>query len=151
MAKNKNVEVNFRLFEIDKVFFYENPIDSSGTTGKIDVKNLKLRYSIDLHYNNKTHIISIPFQVDFDIKDIDIFGIKTIHEFEIQNPEISAKESKKGVYDIPNDFIRTLIAITISTTRGILFESLSNPEYKKYKLPLLNPTKILDQLQNSGQ
>jgi hypothetical protein len=67
--------------------------------------------------------------------------------FEIENFEEIFIKTSVNAYNIPNDVMVTLISLSISTLRGIMFDQLRGTYLHNAFLPILDPKEF--KLQNS--
>ncbi|TXE16498.1 hypothetical protein ES731_13890 [Psychroflexus gondwanensis] len=74
--------------------------------------------------------------------------LKVENIFEIKPMSLISKPNNKGGYDIPNDILRTIVTISISTVRGILSEKLKGTVIQNEIYPLINPSSIFEQIEN---
>ena len=51
-------------------------------------------------------------------------------------------ENDKNIFHLPDQFIQTLLSISLSTTRGILAAKTEGTNLKNVYLPVLNPTQF---------
>lgn len=137
MEKNLIIPEKIKLFNIDIV---EKSINDINVTDNLDVEfnvthntmhNLKdQRVKIELYIN----IISkkeagVRFHIDFhyqiqDLKD----------HYQIDN-------TNKVIFS--GQFIGTLIGISFSTARGLIFQQLQETKFKGLILPIVSPMKML--------
>ncbi|WP_299664621.1 hypothetical protein [uncultured Polaribacter sp.] len=137
MAENVIIPDKIKLFHIDVVSAYinDNTID-----GNLNLEfsvahntrhNLKdERVKIELFINLLSHQeIGVKFHIDFHYNITDLKNHYELNENEI--PLFSGQ------------FIATLIGISFSTARGIIFQQLQETNFKGMTLPVVSPLKML--------
>ncbi len=68
-------------------------------------------------------------------------------QFEVIGLEkIVKKGDKNGEYIINDNFLSTLLSVSIGTTRGMLSVITRGKKINNYPLPILNPKEVLDQI-----
>lgn len=133
---------NINLFHIDIVESSIKDLTQKGNNNfKISVahttmhnlqeKNLKIGLYIDLDHEEVTTDANAHFVFDFH------FNVADIDEY------YQFKEDNSPVFS--GIFIATLIGISFSTARGIIYERLSNTNMQGLILPVISPQKMLSQ------
>jgi hypothetical protein len=100
------------------------------------------------HFNiNIEHKINTEKKMVFAITSVNIFqedkkkllgSIKVVCNFEVKNLEVFADQEKKTV-DFPKEMLTALNAVSISTTRGVMFANFSGTFLHKAHIPLIDP------------
>ncbi|MGM0497530.1 MAG: hypothetical protein ACQESJ_06390 [Bacteroidota bacterium] len=111
-------------------------------------ENRLKRESKEFHFNiNIEHKINIEKKLVFAITSINVLhedketllgSIKVACNFEVKNLEDFTNQEKKTV-DFPKEMLTALNAVSISTTRGVMFANFSGTFLHKAHLPLIDP------------
>lgn len=92
-------------------------------------ERVKIGVFIDIIHDDITSDAKAHFNIDFHYK---IGGL--LNHYEIDN---------KGIVVFSSMFIATLLGISFSTARGIIYEKLSNTNMQGVILPVVSPQKML--------
>ncbi len=137
MTENLIIPEKIKLFNIDIV---EKSINDISVTDNLDVEfnvshntmhNLKdQRVKIELYIN----IVSkkeagVKFHIDF--------------HYQIQDLKDHYKMGNTNKVIFSGQFIGTLIGISFSTARGLIFQQLQETKFKGLILPIVSPMKML--------
>lgn len=107
--------------------------------GKAIALNISTNVSGD--YNNST--ITIGLRVEFASDESSILIIETESNFSIKDDNwcsLSNNCSENVIF--PKDFIEHLVAVSLSSTRGVLCAKTEGTKFDKYFLPLFNVTEL---------
>lgn len=107
------------------------------TSNSVDIR---LGVSIGTNFDKRALGISTAFQ--FVNSDCVFMQIENTCHYEIEEEWWEANLNSSGEITLPSGFIKNLIALTINTTRGVLFAKTENTPYNKYFLPLLDANTI---------
>lgn len=145
--KEKKVSITFRYHRIHKSSFFENSIDSLDNINiGSEETEYKIETSIRVEADKRNIIIGINANLfTKENNPTELLGIKTSHEFLIENFKESIK-TENGFCQLPDEFMVSILSISYSTVRGMLFESVTEPSYKQILLPLINPKEIYENL-----
>ena len=110
--------------------------------------NQTVLHIVGLNIDPQKSSIAIKFSANFfftqGIKKINLFGIKTLHSFKIRSFNKTFAILNNNKIDLPDNFIKTLLGISISSSRGMMAVLNTNPAYQKYNIPLMNPTELIE-------
>ena len=137
MEENLIIPEKIKLFHIDVVNTYINDdtinenlnLDFSvahNTKHNLKDKRVKIELFINLLSNEE---IGVKFHIDFHYTVKDLKDQYTLNEDEI--PVFSSQ------------FIATLLGISFSTARGLIFQQLQDTKFKGVILPIVSPMKML--------
>jgi len=146
MAEQKQPKIEFRIENIERISCFENDLNELNVNkDKIGMGNVNI--IIRMHVNEKSNLLKFDTNVTFShIKkniNIDLFGIKTSHIFEINNMSNIFPRDDKNKLIFPEDFLQTLLALIIGSIRGMLVVSITNKDYKGIYLPVVNLKELL--------
>ncbi|WP_159951376.1 hypothetical protein [Polaribacter septentrionalilitoris] len=138
MADNVIIPDKIKLFHIDVVSTYinDNTIDENlnlefsvahNTRHNLNDERVKIELFINLLSHQE---IGVKFHIDFhyNIKDLE-------NHYELNENEIPI---------FSGQFIATLIGISFSTARGLIFQQLQETNFKGMILPIVSPLKMLE-------
>lgn len=138
MAENVIIPDKIKLFHIDVVSTYINDktidenLNLEFTVAHNTRHNLNdERVKIELFINLLSHQeIGVKFHIDFhyNIKDLE-------NHYELE-------ENKMPLFS--GQFIATLLGISFSTARGLIFQQLQETNFKGMILPVVSPLKMLE-------
>lgn len=124
---------------IEEIQFGKNLSFGLGLGFKInlDIEELRLSFSITYKVDKfENHVVELTSEIVFEIKDL---------------AKVASSE-KDGQYQINDDFLVTLVGISIGTTRGMLAANTKGSPLAKFPLPILNPKELLEQMnKQSGE
>ena len=146
LTNNKDdIKIDFGLINVEKLKFFENdPDEIKFDENKKNEVNTVIHTEIEVNIINQTIGITLEIYLKSIVDtDIDLFGIKTRHLYKIKNIESIVKKVENDNFNIPDNFLATLISIAYSGTRGMLVILITNNKYRKIFLPLVQPTKLL--------
>jgi hypothetical protein len=146
----KKVSVTFRYHKIHKSSFFENYLESFDNLS-VDAEKSEYKIETAVKVEPLQKIIFIEINASLFTKSKipqELLGIKTTHEFLIENfTEAIKTENDQCI--LPDDFIVSLLSISYSSVRGMLFESVTEPNYKRILLPLINPKEIYENMKEA--
>ncbi|MFA7116607.1 MAG: hypothetical protein WC140_05180 [Bacteroidales bacterium] len=93
----------------------------------LELKQIKMELSFSFENNDKTQLLF--FQIDFHFKVENLVDFYQLNEKNL--PVFSAQ------------FIATILGISLSTARGVIFEKLQNAGIKNIIIPIVSPLKML--------
>lgn len=111
--------------------------------------NYTFEMGIAVAVEKEKNSISIKISADVfadEKKKYKLSNLTTITNFEIPNMNDLPHDKKK--ISIPDDLVRTLAGIAISTTRGVWHNKLIGSPINNVILPLINPNDIKKPLKN---
>jgi len=122
----------FQISSIKLVSFYQNIID-----GLDDLKSSSVHLEFKFGTNLEKSIISTFTQVDFNHEGKNFLGIAVVHHFKLKDGKLLEKCTPEKL-DLPSTFLRSLLNISVSGTRGFLAAINTNRPYNKFYMPLVN-------------
>lgn len=146
VSEKKDKSIEFRIEEIKIINYFEKDFSEYGLKST-DIKNGSCQVGLNIGFDSKKGTISIPVKATFYVKsndkDLEIFGIETVHVYKIKKFNKQFKEDENKQFDIPDHLLKSLIGTSVGGTRGMILASKKIPEYKKINLPLLNTSHLL--------
>ncbi|MDO5968668.1 hypothetical protein Q4Q35_02500 [Flavivirga aquimarina] len=112
-------------------------------------KDERLNYGINVAHNIQNNLKEEKIRIELilDIKSSDAnneFNANFNIDFQFKIKDLAdyyEKDNKEPVFD--GLFISTLMGISFSTARGIIFERLSKTNMRNVILPVVSPSKLL--------
>ncbi len=142
-------QLQFRIVEVKKLSYFQNDHVNLGLSTSDIAKGL-VNISPHLESDINKSILSVFLKVVFFTKKQDVtfelFGIETLHRFQIKDFQKKIIVSKDDAIQIPDDLVLTFLNVSISGTRGMLVALNANPAYASIILPILSPKELLDRL-----
>ena len=148
-AKKKN-KIQYRIVEIKRLSQFENnPKDLGLSLEEIQVGEILLNMSVitNLKNNQVKFDLNVIFFKSADKKKIELFGVRTLHRFEIRDMAKVFPRNANNKLEIPDDFMFTLMRLVIGSVRGILAVSNTNAEYSNIYLPVINIKSLVKSIQ----
>ncbi len=139
MKEQKKTGINFGIKEIKTIRFSFNDIPDSDSIKTHDVQFQILPASF---FNYEENIVGFDIILTAYIKvkqNKSVCELITRVSFIVNNLKEIVPEENKNTPKLPDQFIQTLLSISLSTTRGILFAKTEGSNLNKYYLPILNP------------
>ena len=139
MKEQKKIGINFGIKEIKTIRFSLNDIPETET-----VKNENVQFQIlpASFFNYEENLIGFDIVLTAYIKgkqNKSVCELITRISFVINNLKEIVPEENKNTPNLPDHFMQTLLSISLSTTRGVLFAKTEGSVLNKYYLPILNP------------
>jgi len=128
----KNVRVYFQISSIKLVSFYQNLIDDLD-----ELKSSSVHFEFKFGTNHEKSLVSAFTQVDFNHEGKNFLGIAVVHHFKLKDSKLLKKCTPEKL-DLPSTFLRSLLNISISGTRGFLAAINTNSPFNKFYMPLIN-------------
>jgi hypothetical protein len=153
MVKTKRVltksKMEFRIASIKKQSYFQNEYSKFGL-GILDIKKGFVKVKTNIQIDNKNGIASILLNIVFGTnkqkKHFELFGIETVHNFQIRNFAKIFSGTKKEPFEIPDELMVMFLNISISDTRGMLVALNTNQDYTNIILPIINPKNLLEEI-----
>ncbi|MFC4231472.1 hypothetical protein ACFOW1_06205 [Parasediminibacterium paludis] len=145
MSEIKNIdipaEIQFRGIEL---------ISSNIASSSVNIENnqaftFEIKTEIQLSQENKFIIVIIGVQILNGAKDIQLGSLTTSNIYYIDNYDSIVTQDSNGKISIPDALITTLNSISISTTRGVMWNTFKGTFLHNAILPILDPTSINSQ------
>jgi len=118
-----------------------------------DIKNGYCQIGIDIRIEGDKSCIAIPMKVDKSMdhegNKYELFSTKAVYTYRIKKFKSLFMTNESGKYIIPDIFMRTLIGTALGGMRGIMIASTSIAEYKKIILPLMETSKLLEEIKKN--
>lgn len=139
MSEIKNIDIaakiQFRAIEL---------INSSITTSLINNENnsaftFEIKTEVQLNQENKFIIVIINVQILNEAKDFQLGSITTNNIYYVENYEEMVTLDSNGKVSIPESLVTTLNSISISTTRGVMWNTFKGTHLHNAILPILDP------------
>ena len=151
MNKKKTIrQARFKIKEIKKLNFFENNSSQCELPNRI-LRRSDFKNTVQIKIDDKSNSIIFVFNTVCHHKGIkneyELFGISILFDFKIHSMTSMYKRKDEDKYDFPDQLMVALINIVVGTTRGILHESITDPNYKNLILPPMNTMGILKGLQ----
>lgn len=137
MSKKLIIPEKIKLINIDVVNTYIND-DSI-----VDNLNLEFNVAHNTRHNLKDERVKIELFINLLSKeDIGVkFHIDFYFEIEDFKDQYELSEEKTPIFS--GQFIATLLGISFSTARGLIFQQLQDTNFKGMLLPVISPMKLL--------
>lgn len=137
MAENLIIPEKIKLFNIDVVNTYINDDTFS--------ENLKLDFSVAHNTKHNLKDDSVKIELFINLLSNEDIGVKFHIDFyyviKDLKDQYTLKEDNTPMFS--GQFIATLIGISFSTARGLIFQLLQDTKFKEIILPVVSPTKML--------
>ena len=137
MAKNLIIPEKIKLFNIEVVDTYIN----DGTTND----NLNLEFSIAQNTKHNLKDERVKIELFINLLSQEDIGVKFHIDFHFVIEDLS-DQYKLNEGNLPvfsHHFIATLLGISFSTARGLIFQHLEDTNFKGMILPVVSPYRIL--------
>jgi hypothetical protein len=105
----------------------------------------EIRTEIQLNQENKFIIVIIGVHILNEAKDFQLGSITTSNIFFIENYERIVTQDNTGKVSIPETLVTTLNSLSISTTRGVMWNTFKGTTLHNAILPILDPKSINNQ------
>lgn len=145
MSEIKNIdipaEIQFRGIEL---------VSSNIASSLFNVESNKaftfeIKTEIQLNQENKFIIVIISVQILNEAKDFQLGSLSTSNIFFVENYESIVTQDGNGKVSIPESLVTTLNSISISTTRGVMWNTFKGTILHNAILPILDPKSIHNQ------
>ncbi|WP_419212628.1 hypothetical protein ACNR9Q_00530 [Maribacter sp. X9] len=144
MSKPK--EYNLRLSKINVLDYSYNEKHISNKSFDEIIKNLLIDTKTTVDINEELKVIIIKLKIEFRLKDVleVFFEILVETTFDLSPFEEIVKRDDAGNIIITDDSItNTLLGLSFSTSRGIVFERLRGSILQGVVLPVIDPKMLL--------
>ena len=128
-------ELRFSFSALDAIGSDQKPLDTFGVTTNIrydwNIENDSIGIVLDFMFQkpeDNLEVLRFESRINFVVKDIK-------SHIEIRDP--------KADFDMDETLETSLVSISISTIRGILFEKTRGTVFHNHLLPLMDPKKLL--------
>ncbi|MGD2034170.1 MAG: hypothetical protein PVF73_03880 [Bacteroidales bacterium] len=146
MAKEDKIQ--FRLIGIKELAFrYNDPIN---TLGNIDLNKdtIEGKFNINYRWNIDQNLFAVVFDFAYLVGDqksnkTECLNLSIMTEFLVEKLKQIFTVRSNSDFDIDERFETTLVSITISTARGVLFEKSKGTLFSSFVMPIINPTEVI--------
>jgi hypothetical protein len=141
MSELKNIdipaEIQFRAIEL---------VASNIAASLVNFENNKsftfeIKTEMQLSQENKFILVIIGVQVLNETKDLLLGSLSTNNIFYVDNYETVVTQDIDGKVSIPESLVTTLNSISISTTRGVMWNTFKGTVLHNAILPIIDPKK----------
>jgi hypothetical protein len=143
-ASEKTISYRIKGFLIRRFALVEPGYD---IRNEFNPEKLKFGIKIELSHNikNSTIIINLSILIQYEIisKDVLLLELVFQSEFEFQNIEQFVK-SEENDLNIPDDLLTSLVSLTYSSARGIIFAKTQGSFLNQFLLPIIDPKELKD-------
>jgi hypothetical protein len=134
-----SAEIQFRSIEL---------ISSNITASLFNIENnnaftFEIKTEIQLNQENKFIIVIISVQIFNESKDFQLGSLTTNNIFFVENYESIVTQDGNGKVSIPDTVVTLLNSISISTTRGVMWNTFKGTFLHNAILPILDPQSII--------
>jgi len=135
-----SAEIQFRSIEL---------ISSNITASLFNIENnnaftFEIKTEIQLNQENKFIIVIISVQIFNESKDFQLGSLTTDNIFFLENYESIVTQEGNGKVSIPDTVVTSLNSISISTTRGVMWNTFKGTFLHNAILPILDPQSIIN-------
>ena len=135
-----SAEIQFRSIEL---------ISSNITASLLNIENnnaftFEIKTEIQLNQENKFIIVIISVQIFNESKDFQLGSLTTNNIFFVENYESIVTQEGNGKVSIPDTVVTSLNSISISTTRGVMWNTFKGTFLHNAILPILDPQCIIN-------
>jgi hypothetical protein len=136
----------YGLHSVKRLTSYLNSSDTLGISN-LDEEKIAIKRSYRIAFNYDSGVITITFYVDFfaraeSSEPLKLFGTVVSCDFKLIGFEGILKKDDKGLVELPDDLLITLLSVTYSTTRGVLAVQTAGTEYSTQLLPLVGTSEF---------
>ncbi|MDB9954090.1 hypothetical protein OAD49_00830 [Flavobacteriaceae bacterium] len=137
MAENLIIPEKIKLFNIDVVDTYINDDTVND--------NLNLEFSVAHNTQHNLKDERVKIELFINLLSQEKIGVKFHIDFHFSIRDLSDqyKLNESNVPVFSHQFIATLLGISFSTARGLIFQQLQDTNFKGMILPVVSPYKML--------
>ncbi|WP_407479661.1 hypothetical protein [Elizabethkingia miricola] len=140
MDKKNSRKIELRIVGIDASQFQIKDI------GEVLEQDIYISNEFGFGIDNNHAMIACKYRFQMSYKKKSFASIEVMCLFQIKKTTLKKfKIPYQKKYSFPFIFIKDMTEMTISTTRGILFEKMTNSPYQKFILPLIDLKNIFDE------
>jgi hypothetical protein len=143
----KNQEIQIRLKEINEISFTLTQILIP--TDQIEFGlNLSLRIGFRFDINMEQEMFKFYTSISYLIENQEkpIVELESEIVFEIYNMSLVVSPEGEEKLKIEDSLLETLAGVCIGTNRGLLAANVKDTPMKKFPLPVLNPQRVLKEM-----
>ncbi|MGO1751072.1 hypothetical protein [Psychroflexus halocasei] len=139
MSKSTIIPEKIKLNHIEVINTYIND----------DTINKNLNFEFNIAHNTKHNLEdqSIKIELFINLLSSKEIGVKFHIDFYFQIEDLQNHyelDKDKNIPVFSGQFIATLLGISFSTSRGIIYQQLQETNFSKLILPVVSPSKMLD-------
>jgi hypothetical protein len=145
---SKETKINFSLIGIKELAYqYQDPINTLKNIN-IDKDTIEGKFDLNYRWNLEQNLFAVIFDfaylsVDQESKRTECLKLSIMTEFLVENLKEVFTVRSNNDFDIDERLETTLVSITISTARGVLFEKTKGTLFSNFVLPLINPAEVI--------
>lgn len=143
--------VEYKIDSINIINHSEKHFSEYGLKSS-DIKNGNCEIGINIKIDGDKSCISIPMKVamflEHEGNKYELFSTEANYTYRIKKFKSLFITSESHKYIIPDILMRTLIGTALGGMRGIMVASTNIAEYKKIILPMIETSKILEEIKN---
>lgn len=138
MAKNLIIPEKIKLFNIEVVNTYINDDTIND--------NLNLEFSVAHNTKHNLNDERVKIELFINLLSQEEIGIKFHIDFHFLIKDLSDlyKLNETNIPVFSHQFIATLLGISFSTARGLIFQQLQDTNFKGMILPVVSPFRMLE-------
>lgn len=144
--------IEYKIDSINIINHSEKHFSEYGLNSS-DIKNGDCEIGIDIRIDADKSCIAIPMKVSMFLMHKDskneLFGAEAIYTYRIKKFKSLFEMNEQGNFVIPDTFMRSLIGTALSGMRGIMIASTTIAEYRKIILPMIETSKILENVKKA--
>ncbi|HPC36375.1 MAG TPA: hypothetical protein P5268_07995 [Candidatus Marinimicrobia bacterium] len=134
-------QIFFQINSIKLISYYIKP----NKDFKPD-STIQIQVTSNFNIIKENAIISVVIKFNFSQNNKDLMGIEAAHNFKFKDPS-DLSDCTRDNLKLPRKLIKSLLAISISGTRGLHAMINANSPYSKIYIPLIDPSKLIKRSQ----
>lgn len=146
-------KIEYKIDSINIINHSEKHFSEYGLKSS-DIKKGYCQIGIDIRIEGDKSCIVIPMKVvmsmDHEGKKYELFSAEAVYTYKIKKFKSLFMANESDKHMIPDIFMKTLIGTALGGMRGIMFASTSIAEYKKIILPLIETSKLLEEIKKNN-
>lgn len=110
-------------------------------------KNLNFEFNVAHNTKHNLDVQRVKIELFINLLSSKEIGVKFHIDFYFQIEDLQDHyqlDQNKNIPTFSGQFIATLLGISFSTARGIIYQQLQETNFKGLLLPVVSPSKILD-------
>jgi hypothetical protein len=131
-------EVQFRAVEL----LYSSLSATSANTNNNAAFSFEIKTEIQLNQEQKFVIVIIAVKISNESKETQIGSLATSNIFYIDNYNTVVSKDAEGNAILPELFVTSLNAISLSTTRGVMWSTFKGTMLHDAILPIIDPKMV---------
>ncbi len=151
--KLENISISYKLSNISirRFSLIEPALD---ITTNFNIKKLNLGFNLAYACIKEKNIFQIQLNVVnnylLNNKNIKLIELVLVCDFEILNLESIIQMNNEG-FTLPDDLLTTLVGMTYSTARGIIFSKTQGSFLNQFILPVIDTKVLLKSMMNQNK